>query len=275
MNTTTTKIAGEAMTDADIQEIASQVSSQMAGEYLFTRDLQIRFARALLASKAAVAFDHHEVDHGTHIELVPHYRAATAPAQSCGDAERNVSFAAEKVAGQEPVAVELSSVAETLANGGGFWRTCCGCHETEDGHPDGHYPYSEILKCDLGGGCSECGGIGAVWDNTDYGAMADAMHADMIARENAVLQPSAQSAEQCCEGLAPSHECWEECGGTKKRPLTTAPAQSCGAEQADEAVTLTPAQWADVYYFARASEIGEFVTRAQEVFDAASAKDRS
>jgi hypothetical protein len=56
----------------------------------------------------------------------------------------------------------------------------------------------------------------------------------------------------------------------------TAPAQSCGdAEQAAEAVTITPAQWADVYYFARASEIGEFVTRAQEVFDAARAKDRS
>jgi hypothetical protein len=56
----------------------------------------------------------------------------------------------------------------------------------------------------------------------------------------------------------------------------TDPAQSCGdAEQADEAVTITPAQWADVYYFARASEIGEFVTRAQEVFDAARAKEQS
>lgn len=69
------------------------------------------------------------------------------------------------------VAVELSSVAETLENGDGFWQSCSGCHETEDGHPVGDYPYSDILKCDLGGGCSECGGIGAVWDNTDYEAM--------------------------------------------------------------------------------------------------------
>ncbi|MGU2419442.1 AAA family ATPase [Burkholderia cenocepacia] len=36
------------------------------------------------------------------------------------------------------------------------------------------YPYSAILKCDLGAGCSECGGIGAVWDNTDYTAMGGA-----------------------------------------------------------------------------------------------------
>jgi hypothetical protein len=69
------------------------------------------------------------------------------------------------------IPVELSGVAETLANGDGFWRSCSGCHETEDGHPVGDYPYSDILKCDLGGGCSECGGIGAVWDDTDYEAM--------------------------------------------------------------------------------------------------------
>ncbi|MET3232212.1 UNVERIFIED_ORG: hypothetical protein ABIC54_004417 [Burkholderia sp. 1263] len=55
--TTTTQIAGEAMTEEQIQEIASRVSSQMAGEYLFTRDLQVRFARALLASKPAVPAD--------------------------------------------------------------------------------------------------------------------------------------------------------------------------------------------------------------------------
>ncbi|KVU65295.1 hypothetical protein WK72_18930 [Burkholderia ubonensis] len=64
--------------------------------------------------------------------------------------------------------VELSGVRETLESGRGFWRTCSGCHESEDGHPVGEYPYSEILQCDLGSGCTECGGIGAIWDNTDY-----------------------------------------------------------------------------------------------------------
>ncbi|KWK79401.1 hypothetical protein WM16_07605 [Burkholderia ubonensis] len=69
-------------------------------------------------------------------------------------------------------AIELSRVKETLESGGGFWRTCSGCHESEDGHPVGEYPYSEVLQCDLGAGCAECGGIGAVWDNTDYDDMA-------------------------------------------------------------------------------------------------------
>lgn len=83
------------------------------------------------------------------------------------------------------VPVELSGVAEVLEDGAGFWRTCSGCHETEDGHPVGHYPFSAILKCDLGAGCSECGGIGAVWDDTDYDAMAEAWHAEETAREQA------------------------------------------------------------------------------------------
>jgi hypothetical protein len=70
------------------------------------------------------------------------------------------------------VAVELSGVDEVLSEGEGFWRECSGCYETEDGHPVGHYPYSEVLRCYLGNGCAECGGLGAIWDNTDYEAMA-------------------------------------------------------------------------------------------------------
>lgn len=57
----------------------------------------------------------------------------------------------------------------------GFWRTCSGCYETVDGQAVGHYPYSEIFGCTLGGGCSECGGIGAIWDTTDYEDMGRAL----------------------------------------------------------------------------------------------------
>ncbi|KKC24903.1 hypothetical protein [Sphingomonas sp. SRS2] len=60
-------------------------------------------------------------------------------------------------------------------NGDGFWSPCSGCYETEDGYPVGSYPHSAVLRCVLGGGCSECGGIGAVWDNTDYADMAEWM----------------------------------------------------------------------------------------------------
>jgi hypothetical protein len=83
----------------------------------------------------------------------------------------------QPVAAPEPV--ELQGVAAELKEGSGFWSTCSGCHESEDGHDDGPYPYSNVLKCKLGMGCRECGGIGAVWDNADYGAMAaDFMTAD-------------------------------------------------------------------------------------------------
>lgn len=55
----------------------------------------------------------------------------------------------------------------------GCWRTCSGCYETCEGYPVGKYPHSDIFQCTLGAGCGECGGIGAVWDNTDYSEMAD------------------------------------------------------------------------------------------------------
>ncbi|WP_301154282.1 Lar family restriction alleviation protein [Metapseudomonas otitidis] len=62
-----------------------------------------------------------------------------------------------------PTAQELAGVAEQLAEGSGWWDACTGCHETEGGMPVGSYPYSEALRCSLGRGCTECGGIGAVW----------------------------------------------------------------------------------------------------------------
>lgn len=63
---------------------------------------------------------------------------------------------------------ELLGVPEVLDEGSGIWRTCTGCHETFEGYSVGKYPYSKTLKCDLGSGCRECGGIGAIWDATDY-----------------------------------------------------------------------------------------------------------
>lgn len=57
----------------------------------------------------------------------------------------------------------------------GIWRTCPGCYETEDGRPVGEYPYSHVMRCPLGSGCRECGGLGAYWDATDYAQMAAEM----------------------------------------------------------------------------------------------------
>ena len=67
------------------------------------------------------------------------------------------------------------AVKEQVEEGSGFWRSCSGCYDTEDGRPTGHYPHSKTFECALGSGCGECGGLGAVWDNTDYADMADWM----------------------------------------------------------------------------------------------------
>ena len=65
------------------------------------------------------------------------------------------------------------NVKERISEGDGFWRSCSGCYETEDGQNVHGYPHSDVFGCELGGGCSECGGIGAVWDTTDYPAMGE------------------------------------------------------------------------------------------------------
>ena len=66
-----------------------------------------------------------------------------------------------------------TNVKEQLAEGDGMWRSCSGCLELEDGQNVHGYPHSDVFGCELGGGCSECGGIGAVWDTTDYAAMGE------------------------------------------------------------------------------------------------------
>lgn len=61
----------------------------------------------------------------------------------------------------------------------GFWRSCTGCHETFEGHSVGTYSWHAAMKCELGADCRECGGIGAVWDDTDYDDMVEfMMHAE-------------------------------------------------------------------------------------------------
>lgn len=61
--------------------------------------------------------------------------------------------------------IEFVGIAEMLAAGEGHWQPCSGCYDTEDGHPTHLYVHSAALNCSLGNGCSECGGLGAVWLN--------------------------------------------------------------------------------------------------------------
>lgn len=73
----------------------------------------------------------------------------------------------------EEVAMELRGIAEELSEGSGAWFSCSGCHNLNEGVPTG--PWSDVLKCHLGFGCRECGGIGAVWDSTDYSAIKSSL----------------------------------------------------------------------------------------------------
>ncbi|MFD1034119.1 hypothetical protein ACFQ15_05590 [Sphingomonas hankookensis] len=57
-------------------------------------------------------------------------------------------------------------IGELMEEGDGFWRACCGCQESTDGCVSAtDYPYNETFRCHPGSGCSECGGIGVLWDD--------------------------------------------------------------------------------------------------------------
>lgn len=75
-------------------------------------------------------------------------------------------------------------IKELVEDGDGFWRACSGCQEGDDGHvSETDYPFDSTFRCQPGGGCNECGGLGVIWDNADYDQMADALLADMKAEE--------------------------------------------------------------------------------------------
>ena len=103
-------------------------------------------------------------------------------------------------------------VTQIVAHGRGMWKTCCGCHESNEGHPTG--PIHPALQCVVGSGCHECGGIGAVWDTTDYADMAD-----FLMREEAPATPAAMTPE--VRALVDAAEELDDAIG--------APGKNCGA----------------------------------------------
>lgn len=59
---------------------------------------------------------------------------------------------------------------------GGWWKSCSGCHETNEGHSTGWYAHSKVFGCEVGSGCVECGGLGVTWEyytDQDYARMAE------------------------------------------------------------------------------------------------------
>ncbi|HEY4529362.1 MAG TPA: hypothetical protein VIG97_03385 [Luteimonas sp.] len=107
------------------------------------------------------------------------------------------------------IRVSARRVVEAIENGDGFWRPCSGCYETSDGYNVHGFPFSTTFQCHLGGGCHECGGLGAVWDTTDYAAFGDEMAAAMAAQEKGgdTAPPSAPSCGACSDGCVERGSC--------------------------------------------------------------------
>lgn len=96
--------------------------------------------------------------------------------------------------------IELADVSRQIEEGKGFWRSCTGCHELNEGAPTG--PFSQVFQCNLGMGCSECGGLGAIWDDTDYEGMAAFMaSSDSEPAQPAVPEDAARVNQQMLEAL--------------------------------------------------------------------------
>ncbi|TFW14453.1 hypothetical protein EGY25_04475 [Brevundimonas intermedia] len=98
-----------------------------------------------------------------------------------------------------------TQIAEVIDEGDGFWKPCSGCQEGEDGHVSAKdYPFNSIFRCQPGGGCSECGGLGVLWDDTDYDAMTKAIVADMDSEDDSAarLDRAHRSLRALQEGAA-------------------------------------------------------------------------
>ena len=84
------------------------------------------------------------------------------------DYERRILSALAEPAGEaEPdFAASIAEVIkeESLNEAACGWRPCTGCHETNEGYETGRYSYSTMFGCHVGHGCSECGGLGVVWE---------------------------------------------------------------------------------------------------------------
>ncbi|EFF76118.1 hypothetical protein [Achromobacter piechaudii] len=173
-------------------QIASGLPNKQDAERVAAEWLDHQRAALASAPVAAISIGVNASGQGATICIMqPHADGSATTIYSemhpLGDSMGRAALASAPVAG-EAQPVELRGVAETIKDGDGFWRSCSGCHELNEGRDTG--PYSAVFKCHLGNGCSECGGIGAIWDSTDYQAMADAMARDMGQSVNAAPQAS-------------------------------------------------------------------------------------
>jgi hypothetical protein len=95
-------------------------------------------------------------------------------------------------------------IAEIIEEGDGFWLPCSGCQESSDGYVSvKDYPYSPTFRCQPGSGCGECGGIGVIWNDTDY---SDYGRDAVIEPAQTDQQPPEKAMVEVCAILADLYE---------------------------------------------------------------------
>jgi len=124
------------------------------------------------------------------------------------------------------VPTEFVAIKEQVDAGAGFWRPCTGCYDTEDGHPTQRYQSSVHLGCDLGNGCSECGGLGAVWNDFSLYPPDEADPASPAA-ESKTLPRESEGA--CAHDYVRSDRVCTECGDVQ--PTAPSPGLAKGESE--------------------------------------------
>ena len=116
-----------------------------------------------------------------------HFAARQLLLETIADLEKQ-----EPVAWTDELEIISKGIKDAIEENGGFWRSCTGCYETNEGYPPNGAYFSKVFKCYLGNGCDECGGIGAIWDDTDYEEMAEyMMQEDTHPQQKAEQEPVA------------------------------------------------------------------------------------
>ena len=140
------------------------------------------FSRWTTNRDEAVRYARREDAEAAHAEDEDAWRVEPFVAGNPLIAERDAAIArADKAEAALATAINGSGIVEAIEEHGGWWKPCSGCYETNEGYPTG--PYNSVLKCDQGGGCSECGGLGAVWDHYSEEQIEDLVRASLTEDE--------------------------------------------------------------------------------------------
>jgi hypothetical protein len=103
--------------------------------------------------------------------------AAKAAAQVHYNSRILSALATPEAGTSEPVAWRgriNTVIKEEGSNGAACgWQACTGCHETNEGYETGDYSFSKTFGCYVGSGCSECGGLGVVWEHISASGLAE------------------------------------------------------------------------------------------------------